>query len=488
MARTSRRAAPGWGMKALTAFLLFVSTSVSAQAPAQAAYGYLTDVVGISRRARSDGRIDYGRIAGSPYDAMAADYVEAAFNRFGLSNVRQERFQTLEPVWTLDTVELTVRSQDAVVRLTSAFTPYFARTTGPGGVDAEVVDLGDGSGSLVGVDLEGKIVLVHAYVEGIAFGNQAQAAATRLAAQGRVAGIVIAIHQPGDPQTRYATPGGPTSTSLESVPWVNVSGADGALLADMIASSGGAPVRAHLTLEATVDRDRTTQNTIGVLPGRSPRAFLFLAHTDSHFEGATDNASGVSVLLALAQEFASRRDLDRTLVFVATGGHHNGPAGGVRTAIAQHPDLVERLDMVVNLEHFGSLDPDADGSISDEVGITNLFVPAQNPAIVETIRAAAARNGVALEGEVRPYWSADYAPFLNVGTPAVMLMQPTPWYHTEADRLEVISPDALLAIQRTYVDFIEAMDEMTTERIAEGTPTRDLLRDLLARQRAGAAR
>jgi peptidase M28-like protein len=57
----------------------------------------------------------------------------------------------------------------------------------------------------------------------------------------------------------------------------------------------------------------------GVLPGATDENVLVLAHTDALFQGVVDNASGVAVMLGLAEHFAKvpRVERRRTMTFVA---------------------------------------------------------------------------------------------------------------------------------------------------------------------------
>ena len=76
------------------------------------------------------------------------------------------------------------------------------------------------------------------------------------------------------------------------------------------------------------------------------------AHVDAWFDGAGDNADGLAVLVALARHFAKPENRpERTLVFVASAGHHSPGMNGPRNFIAANPDLAKRAVMMVNIEH-----------------------------------------------------------------------------------------------------------------------------------------
>ena len=77
-----------------------------------------------------------------------------------------------------------------------------------------------------------------------------------------------------------------------------------------------------------------TASVFGTLPGTTDEDIYVLAHLDGYFEAALDNASGIAVMLALAEHFASRpaEERRRNLVFVGTAGHHVGSPGSALDA------------------------------------------------------------------------------------------------------------------------------------------------------------
>src|SRR5262249_9821054 len=56
------------------------------------------DIVAISRRSRDDGNKYWGRIAGTKYEVMTGDVVEAKFKSLGLSDIHRKEFD-LAPQW-----------------------------------------------------------------------------------------------------------------------------------------------------------------------------------------------------------------------------------------------------------------------------------------------------------------------------------------------------------------------------------------------------
>jgi len=92
-------------------------------------------------------------------------------------------------------------------------------------------------------------------------------------------------------------------------------------------------------------RPTTMRNVICRLPGKSPKEILVVAHHDiapTTVEGASNDGSGIAILLQLAEVFATEDQLPYTLVFVATDGEEYGMIGTGRY-IQTHPDTEEIL-------------------------------------------------------------------------------------------------------------------------------------------------
>ncbi|MCR9159617.1 MAG: M20/M25/M40 family metallo-hydrolase [Nannocystaceae bacterium] len=108
-------------------------------------------------------------------------------------------------------------------------------------------------------------------------------------------------------------------------------------------------------------------NVVGVIPGSEREAVLVTAHydhvgearegDDRVFNGANDNASGVSAMLEIADALAHAPDPPRrSIVFVAFCGEEKGLRGS-KAFVADPPIALSSLVAVVNLEMLGHPDP-----------------------------------------------------------------------------------------------------------------------------------
>src|SRR5260370_36108024 len=101
---------------------------------------------------------------------------------------------------------------------------------------------------------------------------------------------------------------------------------DGTAVREMIEKRQAPRVRVRLDVE--IRSGLKTASVWGVLPGSTDENIAVMAHTDSFFEGAMDNASGMATLVALAEHYAKipKNQRRRTMTFFTTSAHHS-PSG-----------------------------------------------------------------------------------------------------------------------------------------------------------------
>ena len=193
-------------------------------------------------------------------------------------------------------------------------------------------------------------------------------------------------------------------------------------------------------------------NIICQLPGESTDEILLLANYDQSpetIEGADGNASGLAVLLLLAQILASEQPWPYTMVLAATDGEVYGQLGAQRV-IDVHPDP-ERIIAAISLSNLG-LDA-YEGLGMSAAGLTDNYGPLW---LQQTARQAAWAAGdlwlPQMPSELRqtleqalPMSMNDQGPFVAAGVPAISLFGQVPdrerdqlreFYDTPADTFE----------------------------------------------------
>lgn len=441
---------------------------------------YMRDIVHFCMLSRHDGDLLWGRQAGTKYEKMTADYLLTHFKASGMDEVWQEEFPLIEPQWTPTKIGLTLLGGSSPAapstdyQFGTVMTSVDTRTQTPeSGIEAEIIDIGYGSKSeLEGLDLAGKIALVHRDAPWSTFISYFRdSETTQFVEQDKALGAVFAIHMKIPTNMQVALWNGPRARKIAHL---NIGSGDGKFLQEIIRASGlKNPPRVRLTVRGKIEKDLKTQNTFGLIRGKNSNEYVVLiAHTDAWFEGAVDNASGLSVLLGLAKHFSRlpREQLQRNILFVGTAGHHNGPAVGTRHLARNHKDILDKTVILLNLEHFASVAPvkegDAEGAYTETAHI--LFDTHRHPFIQETIREAAEQHGTPMHATVLSYFIADSGPFRYVGptgVPCVTLLQQTFWYHTARDTMDRIPAKGLENAARTFAQLMDAINSATTEEI-----------------------
>ena len=125
-------------------------------------------------------------------------------------------------------------------------------------------------------------------------------------------------------------------------------------------------------------RQATSYNVVGVLPGskRPHEAFVYTAHwdhlgknadpkpgEDAIFNGAQDNATGISALIELGRAFAATKPApERSLMFVAVTAEESGLLGS--EYFAAHPPIpVAQMVAGVNMDNLYSVGPTRDMTV-----------------------------------------------------------------------------------------------------------------------------
>jgi hypothetical protein len=264
-------------------------------------------------------------------------------------------------------------------------------------------------------------------------------------------------------------------------PCFNIGGRDGLFLESLFDRAAQAGVqdklRVRIDLLTQTFRDLKATNAVAVIPGRSSDETIVLnAHADGWFDGAGDNGDGLAVLVALARHFSKPANRPaRTIVFVASAGHHTPGINGPRSFVAANPALASKAVMLINIEHVAqrnfsparTTSPDgyreavADSSEAPiAVGVTN-----DSPLLQQLVDEGPARYGVNFISERSTFQSGETGGWASLKAAKVSVMQAPPLYHTTGEVLDVISAPGLERIARFLAFFVAAVDRAPRERI-----------------------
>ncbi len=445
-------------------------------------FQYTKDIVEFAEQSRQAGDPYWGRIGGSASERASADYVLAKFQKLDLKDARMDELPghaQWQPVeWQLALLgdpSYGAGTQDYVFQ--SAFPAQFTTSAPADGLEAELVYVGlSGPLDLRGRDLTGKIAVIHSVLQPNTFFHSGRRRSESLIDAGAV-GVITLMEAPGNYQYAIENAGSTRATSFV------LGGDDGAFLEDVLDTAGAESklkVRMQLKVE---DRDGwKTQNVIGMIEGTGDEYIVLTAHLDSYFQGANDNATGVATMIALAEHY-SRGDapkLNRNLVFIATGAHHDESIG-VDHFIENYPDILEKTALVLNIEHTASVLSFYRGPLrignftvpgtlgtANTNGIRELMVSNLSPRLISIFGEAIDRYQLVVGSSASQLPTGDAFAFFLKGHTVVQLIESNIWFHSTGDALNTIPPQELERAARTYAYFIDQVDQSSRAELEEG--------------------
>lgn len=210
-----------------------------------------------------------------------------------------------------------------------------------------------------------------------------------------------------------------------------------------------------------------TASVWGVLPGATDENIAVMAHTDSFFEGAMDNASGIGTMIELADHYAKvpKAQRRRTMTFFTSSAHHSpsGEDAGLRWIHNNMRAMFAKTALIVNCEHTSQVQTYLVGNSlvgSNAVSARRWFVGGS-----DRLKAIVANSfktfGIAIYSrpETRPGGELGVvytdAPSFHIIDHAI--------YHTDLDRAELVPEPGLEAAVRAFAKII---DEVNTVDVA----------------------
>lgn len=213
------------------------------------------------------------------------------------------------------------------------------------------------------------------------------------------------------------------------------------------------------------DYQNVLKNVIGVLPGTTKpnEIVIFSAHydhigstgptPDKIFNGANDNASGVSALLALARYYAARKENSRTLIFCAFAGEELGLLGSSVFAKGFEPEYVTCM---INLEMLGR---------HEKRKPNTFFITGANYSnLAQLMRKNLSRSAVKIVNEPSTdkwlFERSDNYPFAVKGVPAHTIMSSDDddaCYHQPCDKVKRLDIANMATVVKAIAQGVESI-------------------------------
>ncbi len=425
----------------------------------------MNEVIAFSHRSRDDGNKYWGRIAGSEYEAMTADWLAARFRALGLEDIHQVPFD-LGPQWTPRDWSLTASGRGQTLTFPSAYPAppssvwgsgrYTGRTVvSPYEVpnDAEAVWVGLGTAAdFTGRDVNGKAVVFQAMLAPGQMGNSSRW--ERVAQRAQAAGAALAVGIWGYAENMGVIQDLPT-TALPGF-WVGYE--DGQRLRGLIEEG---PVRISASVDVDMVAGQTSPSQYAMLPGTTDETIIITAHLDGWFEAALDNASGVAVMLALAEHFSQipRDQRRRNMIFVGTAGHH---IGSPNSPYMREQGMLERTALLLNAEHIAPVQFLGFGTeLRRTVGISpRRWWVHGSDELLDIVLGAYRTFGVSIVGEMHPSASGEIGQ-IDEEAPSIQLIRSPEHKHTDLDVSTLIPSVGLEAVARAYAKIIDGVNGLS---------------------------
>ncbi|WP_137921595.1 M28 family peptidase [Hydrogenophaga sp. 2FB] len=402
------------------------------------------------------------KVSGTAEELQACDWITGQLARYGVA-WKVHAFDALisHPRHTA------LRWLGDVPRSIDAVGVAFSRETGPEGIEAELVWVGQGKPSdYDGRDVRGKIVLIGALPE---YG--ACAAAWR-------AGAVGLLGASSGPQRHKMTCspiwGSPASEDeRRQIPDIAAASVNRPDFEVLRAGLADGPVRVNLVAEVETGW-RTVQLPVAEIAGTSPQFLLAGAHYCTWFDGATDNVAADAILLELARVFADSRP-QVGLRMAWWPGHSQGRYAGSTW-------YADQFWLELHQHCIGYLNIDINGSRGAvKKALRNVTAEAEAFA-ASAIDRALGRPG-ATDGtremlkrpdryadRRRPHRGSDQS-FLGIGITSLQvssfLLEDDPdriaggglprWWHAVEDRADMVDAGVLLEDARIHVGLVHGL-------------------------------
>ena len=423
----------------------------------------------------------WGRVSGFPSSERTVRWAADELSMAGIGQIRVQEInqESDASLWLPEQWEVRLlgsesfgkNSLDIILETAMALAPS---ELPQGTVEAQIVYVGKATpAELMHIDVAGKIAIQHVTPQAhLVFERGTAVPAARSLFEAGALAVLNLIDQPGNERVRdFSNCGGPC---------FNLGGQDSRFLLEVfnraVQEGKAQELRMKLSLTSRNHSGLSATNAIAIIPGQSNKTIILNAHADAWFDGAGDNADGLAVMLALARHFASQDvQLNHTLVFVVSAGHHTSGLNGPRNAVRMNPDLFDNAMLIFNLEHVAQRNIAPARFLYDDgyrqftadsyeapivVGITN-----ESRYLQELFTKGVARYGTNFMSTESSMASGEGGGYRSTSVPIVTTMQAPPLYHTSGEVAEIISVPGLERMARFMAFFVSEVDKIELQQL-----------------------
>lgn len=271
---------------------------------------------------------------------------------------------------------------------------------------------------------------------------------------GAQAFIGVLEGHPGDAYEYYV----PYDARNRPFPAVWIRESDGKKLRELMNRE---TVRIHLKINA-IREEAISYNIVGELPGPDDETVIIGSHHDGPWASAVEDASGMALVLAQAEYWASIPQMERphSMLFILQAGHMSNGAG-VHQFIKKHAQMLDNVVLEVHLEHAanevraGENGPELTGRPEPR-----WFFTSRNPDLQNSVKDALLAENVDRSLVIAPDViggapTTDGGAYHLAGVPLVNFLTAPFYLFDTMDTLDKIHQPSLEAITRATIRILQ---------------------------------
>ncbi|MCA0988477.1 M28 family metallopeptidase [Guptibacillus algicola] len=216
----------------------------------------------------------------------------------------------------------------------------------------------------------------------------------------------------------------------------------------------------ELRVRCVINSERSpgkTKNVIGRVNGERPEKIILVAHYDTVFEtnGAFDNASGVSVMLALAEEIVKRKELTTGFECIAFSSEEYLGLGD-EVYLKNHKENLQHALVAMNFDGVGQA-----------LGTNNITLMSGSTELESELQSLKrAYPGVHWTS---PWYESNHYTFFSNNVPSIPFSccGVADLLHTDDDKVEWICPEKLAEVHSIALDVITNLQDKSSEWLRE---------------------
>ena len=207
------------------------------------------------------------------------------------------------------------------------------------------------------------------------------------AVRGGALGLILILR---DAPTNINSHWGPYDGTMKPIPALYVGKYDGMKVRELSQTENS-----HGTIILSGYKEISNANNIwGILPGQSEEMIMVSTHTDSAFEGASEDGIGVAMVLAQLRAWSQipKEDRPKSILFVLTAGHLYGGIGAEMFAKKYSENLLKKVVVDINLEHMCAKEVEEDPEthnyrFTNNLALGAIFLSHDEILLAHTIKA-----------------------------------------------------------------------------------------------------